>query len=201
MKKLITAAAIVCVAAFAQASSVKWSSTGLAATNQIKGPNGTTLVYAWAEQTGYSITKAILMNTADYTQAQLLTGLREGTYTWGDSKLDETSVNSSSKITATTSGELASLGGSTVNVYYAILAEDASGNQSVLLSTTLSVDVPSSEGASGTVAWGTAAGTFSANVMGDAEYSTAGWYAIPEPTSGLLMLLGMAGLALRRRRA
>jgi len=29
----------------------------------------------------------------------------------------------------------------------------------------------------------------------------AGWYAVPEPTSGLLMLLGMAGLALRRKRA
>ena len=27
------------------------------------------------------------------------------------------------------------------------------------------------------------------------------WGAVPEPTSGLLMLLGMAGLALRRRRA
>lgn len=35
-----------------------------------------------------------------------------------------------------------------------------------------------------------------------AGYSTAGWYgAVPEPTSGLLMLLGMAGLALRRKRA
>ena len=35
-------------------------------------------------------------------------------------------------------------------------------------------------------------------------YTSAGWYqaaAVPEPTSGLLMLLGMAGLALRRRRA
>ena len=33
-------------------------------------------------------------------------------------------------------------------------------------------------------------------------YSDAGWYkAVPEPTSGLLMLLGIAGLALKRRRA
>lgn len=32
-------------------------------------------------------------------------------------------------------------------------------------------------------------------------YSNAGWYAVPEPTSGLLMLLGMAGLALKRKRA
>lgn len=31
---------------------------------------------------------------------------------------------------------------------------------------------------------------------------SAGWYtAVPEPTSGLLMLVGLAGLALRRRRA
>ena len=37
-----------------------------------------------------------------------------------------------------------------------------------------------------------------------ATYAGAGWYqaaAAPEPTSGLLMLLGMAGLALRRKRA
>lgn len=34
-----------------------------------------------------------------------------------------------------------------------------------------------------------------------AGYVGAGWYAVPEPTSGLLMLVGLAGLALRRRRA
>jgi len=33
-------------------------------------------------------------------------------------------------------------------------------------------------------------------------YDGAGWYTVaPEPTSGLLLLIGMAGLALRRRRA
>ena len=45
----------------------------------------------------------------------------------------------------------------------------------------------------------------SANVFKNAtSFGSAGWYtteAVPEPTSGLLMLLGMAGLALRRKRA
>ena len=33
------------------------------------------------------------------------------------------------------------------------------------------------------------------------EAAAAGWTAAPEPTSGLLLLIGVAGLALRRRRA
>ena len=42
----------------------------------------------------------------------------------------------------------------------------------------------------------------SGNVFkGATSFGGAGWYAVPEPTSGLLMLLGMAGLALRRKRA
>ena len=37
--------------------------------------------------------------------------------------------------------------------------------------------------------------------MQSATQNASNWAAVPEPTSGLLMLLGMAGLALRRRRA
>ncbi len=35
----------------------------------------------------------------------------------------------------------------------------------------------------------------------NASVQAAGWTAVPEPTSGLLMLLGLAGLALKRKRA
>ena len=49
--------------------------------------------------------------------------------------------------------------------------------------------------------------SFGADALGanaltyDSSTAANGWAAVPEPTSGLLMLLGMAGLALRRRRA
>ncbi len=45
-------------------------------------------------------------------------------------------------------------------------------------------------------------GADSSYAFGDFTNATAtsgGWQSIPEPTSGLLMLLGMAGLALRRK--
>ena len=40
-----------------------------------------------------------------------------------------------------------------------------------------------------------------ANALTASATAANGWAAVPEPTSGLLMLLGIAGLALRRRRA
>ena len=53
---------------------------------------------------------------------------------------------------------------------------------------------------------GSSTGTVSFTAGSQASFlnNTANWKsygAVPEPTSGLLMLLGMAGLALRRRRA
>ena len=46
-----------------------------------------------------------------------------------------------------------------------------------------------------------AAGTYG-GLAGTATAGSAGaWSAVPEPTSGMLLLLGKAGLALRRRRA
>lgn len=38
------------------------------------------------------------------------------------------------------------------------------------------------------------------NLFGDSTGAATGWTAVPEPTSGLLLFLGMAGLALKRKR-
>ena len=37
--------------------------------------------------------------------------------------------------------------------------------------------------------------------IGEMTFVGDGWYSIPEPTSGLLLLVGLAGLALKRKRA
>jgi len=47
-----------------------------------------------------------------------------------------------------------------------------------------------------TVAFGNMTATTTANT-----FRNSTWQSVPEPTSGLLMLLGVAGLALRRKRA
>lgn len=52
---------------------------------------------------------------------------------------------------------------------------------------------------SGSVTTGTGAQDFKSSVP--STWKVTGITAVPEPTSGLLMLLGFAGLALRRRRA
>ena len=51
------------------------------------------------------------------------------------------------------------------------------------------------------VAYDSQTATIAFSNMASATQNASNWAAVPEPTSGLLMLLGMAGLALKRKRA
>ena len=80
----------------------------------------------------------------------------------------------------------------TKNLYWAVVNGD-----DLFISSAISQDI-SSIGVT-LYSWSDESGNV---FQGAASYSGGGWYtAAPEPTSGLLLLIGMAGLALKRKRA
>lgn len=181
------AAVAVAFAAVAQAASFNWSCTGSRTTGTIYDYTGNAIGNGAV---------AYLFDVATLSQANLLSAIREGSDV--TSLALQSATTASSKITATTPFEYGSVG-SDYTAYFAIID---SANGQLLISD--AVTKAAQQGDTATFAFASTAATFSKNSLGDADYSTAGWYstaAVPEPTSGLLLLLGMAGLALRRKQA
>ena len=91
-------------------------------------------------------------------------------------------------ITATTSDVFS---GETTYYVKAIIANDSYTRETELVA----FSTPTTGNAS--INFTTGAGLSS----GSSAWSSGGWQAVPEPTSGLLLLLGVAGLALKRKKA
>ena len=85
-------------------------------------------------------------------------------------------------------------------VYFTIIEDDK-----VHFSNEISADALKTDATQQVVTFGNQNGTsgpYSKLAPTGSGYAGAGyWSSVPEPTSGLLLLLGVAGLALRRRRA
>lgn len=172
MKKLIMALAIVTIAGITQAAAFKWTTQGLYAPNA----DGSVSTITAAEATGTWFASISLFSDAACTVA--IEGVTGNT---------GSSVNSmTSAIQGTFAGAEFKFDNSTQ--YYAILEltyTTAEGTQTLItepVSTTLKA-------------------TGNTTLSFQTAISNATWSAVPEPTSGLLMLIGMAGLALRRKRA
>ena len=186
MKKIMIACAAVVVAAVAQAASIDWSvSQNWTLADGDKAALGST-VYLIDAAYADSLAAAI---GADGTIAAGTQGLLgSATTSNGRGKVDLTTTTHDG-LTAGKSYDFAVLIVDKTDanqMYYAISQASSQNAYTVGKDEALSISFTATT-INGTDAISYANGT--------------AWQAVPEPTSGLLMLVGLAGLALRRRRA
>ena len=188
MKKLMIAFAVAAIAVTSQAAAIKWTTSGSLQGVGLTGLDGNST---------YAADGAAMKNNSSLTYA--FTFFTEGTdtevTTWNGTVSYGTGVNSVSK-----GGTVSKLAASTTYDYTLVV----SGTQADLQALGVKGD------------WDYSDATVSATVKGQlttlksgqttfvqdiGSWTVSGAVAAPEPTSGLLLLLGVAGLALRRRRA
>ena len=177
MKKLIIAAAIACVAAISQAATVNWTISG------VKADGGAAPTAGWAVMAFYTevgagfdaIESAIKSKTAGslaFDSTTLAVSMSKGKVAARDA--NATGITDTSKNYD----------------FYFVVFDNADATKATEYAVVSSLNKSYS--------------SMDAKFKASGDFSTLpAWQtaSVPEPTSGLLMLLGMAGLALRRRRA
>ena len=175
MKKLMLAVAAIATAVCAQAATVKWTGANIYEMGSTENKATWYLTY-FISSADYSLTKA----------AEDLAAKKIGfVSTYGVASA--TTNNGAATGTITTSaGNSESWTG-----YLVILNADTLNKATYAYVTSEATKATGSNGQQAMI-------TFTSNT---GTQNAGNWHAVPEPTSGLLLLLGMAGLALKRKHA
>ena len=187
MKKLMMALAVVAIAVGAQAAQWTWSISALSPVYKPStetGNSGTAYLFAYSSE---SLAQTALTTfVADYAVDKLTPSGYVSTRSVSDGLLESNDAMSSDPYSGISKGD---------TVYWAMIVETSDGLLVDYISATRNAD-----GKNRNVTFNEAGN--SANVFqASSGYSGAGYYTVPEPTSGLMLLLGFAGLALKRKRA
>ncbi len=200
MKKLMVVAAAICSAVIANAGAVNWGSGALQTPGDGGALSGTKMTSASGFNVKMYVWESLTESALSHSAGDLYKWYTKGASTSADPFGGELSaingnVNMGTSATTITANgaELTTTGGTSVyGAVLFVLTDAVSGKDMWYIEN------------SGTVS--AKAGSTKASLsnlglkIGGTGAATA-WTAAPEPTSGLLLLLGVAGLALKRKRA
>lgn len=185
MKKIMILVATVAMATMANAASVGWTIAGAA--SYAGGDYG---VYVIGQNGVTSVDQIVALVTA---------GTDTASYQFASGTVAN---NGSAVVGPTASGKSITYSGSGTDSYsaFAIIWNDEGTGGAFTSTATITMD---NDSTSKTFGFGNQANNLAANTfkVTTTEPETPGTGDVPEPTSGLLLVLGAAGLALRRRRA
>lgn len=177
------AVTIVCVAAFSHASSVKWSESNLFAGNSNTRYTGTLYLFDAATVSGDSLFAA-------------LEASNDLTATLSGSAINSMAITAAAGVKTSSEFTYGSDGNS-YNLYFAAILN--SGDKDYVY---VSVEKSYVENDSmcPTIAFGNQSSGSQLLPTVNGYQGTGKWSVVPEPTSGLMLFLGMASLALRRKK-
>lgn len=187
MKKMIIAACAIALAGLTQAATVGWGYAGSISNAEAKGS-----AYAFF----------IIGQNGVTSEAQIADMISAGTdvsaYAFGTGK---TTANGIVNQAAATSGKTIDITGDTTLEAFMVVFNDDTVADATKFLVIGNDDCGLANGYKKTLNASSTTANFAAGNVANYVNNSSNWQDIPEPTSGLLLLLGVAGLALKRKRA